>query len=361
MSIREESITTLNRAYECALKTTNPICNHKEFIDFVIENTHLTYKYVLFTAILSKATNESINPLCLQKKSTLPGAYDARTVCHKVIVPFEMEKLNKVLGGSNEPFLNKPARFTELNKNNAVRKGNDQAILNSLCENLPTIKTSKDAYECLIYLLNKLIKMRDNKNKELVFTIEDSANLPYRLMHYINESLSNSFEGEVLTLMVAGIYNLLYLDNPQITVEVHPVNQSGASGREVSDLDIYYEKQLIVSNELKDKSYSETDVRHAADKVIASGGTRMLFIEGPHATPNKDFKSAVEKKYASHNFQLSIVSYEEFFSTLVNIIPRIDCQSFIHFIINSAMNTKFKQPVIEYLDTLAQEILGLKR
>ena len=70
----------------------------------------------------------------------LSGAYDARTVCHKVIVPFEMEVLDKALGGSNEPFLNKPARFPELDKNNAVRRGNDQAILNALCDNLPRVQ-----------------------------------------------------------------------------------------------------------------------------------------------------------------------------------------------------------------------------
>jgi len=39
----------------------------------------------------------SINALCLQKKSTLSGAYDARIVCHKVVVPFEMDTLGKVL------------------------------------------------------------------------------------------------------------------------------------------------------------------------------------------------------------------------------------------------------------------------
>lgn len=71
----------LNTAYKEAQECSTPACNHSDFID----NTHLTYKYVLFTAILSKETDESINPLCLQKKSELPGAYDARTVCHKVI------------------------------------------------------------------------------------------------------------------------------------------------------------------------------------------------------------------------------------------------------------------------------------
>ena len=64
-------------------------------------------------------------------------------------------------------------------------------------------------------------------------------------------------------------------------VEVHPVNQCGASSHEISDLDIYVDGVLVSSNELKDKDYTEPDVRHAADKVLQSGGNKMLFIEGP--------------------------------------------------------------------------------
>ena len=116
MGLKEDAKQKLQEAYEKALITPDATCHHKDFIDFVIDNTHLTYKYILFTAILSKATDESINALCLQKGSTLPGAYDARTVCHNVIVKFEMETLEKAMGGSNEPFLNKPARFPELSK-----------------------------------------------------------------------------------------------------------------------------------------------------------------------------------------------------------------------------------------------------
>lgn len=201
MGLKENASAKLNAAYVDAQRTINSTCAHKDFIDFVIDNTHLTYKYVLFTAILAKATDESINTLCLQKKSELPGAYDARTICHKVIVPFEMEVLDKALGGSNEPFLNKPARFPELSKTNAVRRGNDQTILNSLCDNLPLITTSTDAYECLIYLLSKLINIKNSKSTMTTFTIEKNANLPAYLMAYMEKALEHSYEGEILTLL----------------------------------------------------------------------------------------------------------------------------------------------------------------
>lgn len=361
MGLKEEALKTLNAAYQVALYAPNSTCSHQNFIDYVIDNTHLTYKYILFTAVLSKATDEQINPLCLQKQSSLPGAYDARTVCHKVIVPFEMEVLKKALGGSNEPFLNKPARFPELNKSNAVRRGNDQAILNALCDNLPLITTSADAYQCLVYVLCKLIRIRDEKEKLTIFTIDDSTNLPVKLLQFINEALKVSYEGEVLTLMVAGIYHLMYLHNPAAKVEVHPVNQSGASGREVSDLDIYIGGQLVSSNELKDKGYSETDVRHAADKVMNAGGTRMLFIEGPRGEKDSDFVFAIQNEYMSRNFMLRILSYQLFLSVTILSLENIDCEEFMRFILQTARETKFKEEVIIYLDRLARQIFGLSR
>ncbi|AWX97652.1 hypothetical protein BKM67_06260 [Streptococcus suis] len=130
----ENASSTLKNAYQDALEAENIDCKFSEFIDLILDNTHLTYKYILFTAILSKATDANVNALALQKKSKLPGAYDARTICHKVIVPFEMETLGKALGGSNEPFLNKPARNEELSKSNPVRSGRDAMLLEKLCE-----------------------------------------------------------------------------------------------------------------------------------------------------------------------------------------------------------------------------------
>ena len=157
------------------------------------------------------------------------------------------------------------------------------------------------------------------------------------------------------------MYHLLYLQIPNAIVEVHPVNQSGASSKEVSDLDIYIGGKLCISNELKDKDYSATDVRHASDKVIMSGGNRLLFIEGPHASPTSHFKNELQIEYHKRNFQLTIESYIDFFNSMINAIPTIDCHEFMSFIITKARDTKFKEEVIDYLDQLAQQELGLRR
>lgn len=110
----------LDRAF---IKPKQPIGSKGLLIEKILHGSHKTYRYILVNALLAKAANENINILSLQKGDGTDGKYDARTLCHKVIVPFETLKLPGCLGGSNEPFLNKPARFVKLSTDNAVRKG----------------------------------------------------------------------------------------------------------------------------------------------------------------------------------------------------------------------------------------------
>ena len=361
-NLKEQAKLTLEKAYAdaCSPNFQNGQCQHDALIDYVLAGTHLTYKYVLFNALLAKATDETLNPLCLQKKSELPGAFDARTICHKVIVPFEQTTLQKVLGGSNEPFLNKPARYTDLSKDNAVRRGKDQEMLYRLCDELPLITTADIAYSDLVYFLRKLITLRNEKASLTVFSIPDAMNLATKLFAFCQGLLAENYEGEILTLVVAAIYRAIFPDE-NISVEVHPVNESGASSKEISDLDIYTNETILVSNELKDKEYSKNDVCHAADKVIQAGGCKMLFIEGPRGHMSTDFREAVTEEYADKNFMLSIISVFDFLRLMIPLISNIDAQNIVKYMLNTAHETKFKEETISYVNHVAEQILGLTR
>src|SRR5260370_12001142 len=118
-------------------------------IQQVITGSHLTYRYILITALLAKATNPAINPLAIQALASIANAYDARSLCHSVIVRNEATLLESSLGGSNEPYLNKPARTPFLDKTNPVRAGNDIKTLEALCDILPKIDTREKAYSAL--------------------------------------------------------------------------------------------------------------------------------------------------------------------------------------------------------------------
>ncbi len=68
-----------------------------------------SYHYVLPTQILSKCVDPSLDSHSLQASYDKPGAFDARTIAHKVVVPFDQAH-HRVLGGSAEPYVNNPLR-----------------------------------------------------------------------------------------------------------------------------------------------------------------------------------------------------------------------------------------------------------
>lgn len=81
----------------------------QQLIQLFVGNMGKTYRYIFITKLLAKATNKDANPIIIQKGSNLNGAYDARSLCHKVIV--KNQSVNVLLGNFNEPFLNKLVRL----------------------------------------------------------------------------------------------------------------------------------------------------------------------------------------------------------------------------------------------------------
>ena len=206
-------------------------------IDFILKGSHKTYRYVLVTALLAKSVNKDVDILSLQAKDSSVGAYDARSLCHKVIVPFERSTYPNSLGGSNEPFLNKPARFQRLAMTNAVRSGNDSKILESMINTLSEIKTKEQAQIYLssaLYTLQHIYSEVKEKYSIPDLEIEDETN-PQSILDYVNTLIKNSFEGEMCPLVVAAIEHLYYKGAK--TVVPHKVNESGASSKEVGDID----------------------------------------------------------------------------------------------------------------------------
>jgi hypothetical protein len=67
-------------------------------------------RYAALTQILAKATEHGLNCLALQAGARFKGAFDARSLCRQVVVPFEGDYLGGALGNSPDPYVNKPLR-----------------------------------------------------------------------------------------------------------------------------------------------------------------------------------------------------------------------------------------------------------
>ena len=72
----------------------------RENIATVINSDRKTYRYMLFVGLLVSVTDQSLHPRCLQQKATCDGAFNARSLCAAVVVPFEKSTLKGRLGVS---------------------------------------------------------------------------------------------------------------------------------------------------------------------------------------------------------------------------------------------------------------------
>lgn len=320
-------------------------------INDILTSNHLTFRYILTTALLAKSTSPDVNILALQKGSKLPGAYDARTLCHKVLVPFEENYLGNALGGSNEPFMNKPARYTELSKTNPVRRGNDQRLLNLLCDFLPQIKDRPQAIDALTDSVFLLLKIA-NDSQTLRNSFKINSYTYKQCEDLVNDLLIQSFGGESLALATGGLLTLLLNEHPQdISINVHTVNQSGASSKEISDIDVYRKDTILYTIEVKDKMYSSKDVTHAVNKASKSKADRMMFITGPRGSLNDKQKNQADliKEASEKGIYLSFYSYKEFTRMVLSLAILEDEQTFFNILFNIANNARMKRETILYL------------
>jgi len=68
-----------------------------------------SYRYAILTQLLAKVADPKLDCRALMTRSDLEGAFDPRSLCKDVIVPFDGNNEN-VLGGSQDPYVSKPLR-----------------------------------------------------------------------------------------------------------------------------------------------------------------------------------------------------------------------------------------------------------
>lgn len=126
-------------------------------ISLSINSPIKTYRYVLPTQVVSKIADPSLDTHCVQASRGGKGAFDARTVAHRVVVPFDQANEN-VLGGSQEPYVSKPLRFPEVSPRYRGAQKNKPAW-DQLCLVLDAVETKNNADFTLVVFKQILIEI----------------------------------------------------------------------------------------------------------------------------------------------------------------------------------------------------------
>jgi hypothetical protein len=299
-----------------------PLSPFQNEIESIVTGSHLTYRYILVTALLAKATTRAAHCLSLQARAPLRGAYDARSLCHKVIVPHEPDLLDNALGGSNEPYLNKPARFPQLSLENAVRPGRDQRTLRSLCALLGKIKSTEQALVGLQDALFFAITKRGADKQEIHNSLAEMRGGRRSILSFIETFTSKSIHGETAALTAGALLWVMGLSRSSAwAVGVHPVNEAGSSSKEVSDIDVSDGGTVVLTAEVKDKPFLMRDVMHAVSKVKAAGLSCLHFIKGPRAEQTDGCDDILAQQVCEEGIELVLVELDEMARTAIAFGP----------------------------------------
>lgn len=350
---KEEAKKVLLNAYNSSERLTDGLAKK---IETVLRGSHLTYRYILFTGILSKATNANVDPLSIQKGDNSRGAYDARSICHKVVVPFEREFLTDSLGGSNEPYLNKPARFVRMSQDNAVRSGNDRNILLLCIEILSSMKTKAIAEKYLKHCTYVLKDIYKNLNQKFQVQIQDPSQLSQTIFDYTRNLLKQKNEGETAAIVVTALE--LFQKPSSYKIVPHKVNESGASSNEVGDIDIFDDKDNIISSiEVKDKDFTKEDVEHAIKKFMQAGLKHTMFVYGLDVNFDKKEVLALARYYGNCGCLCSVLSVMDLMRVRILDFPEdLSFEVYVNTLLSIAQLIKAKEATIDWIKACAANI-----
>lgn len=291
--------------------------DQEKMISEIVLGNHKTYKYILLTALATKSVIQNIDILSLQASSDSIGAYDARSIAHSIIVPFERTFLQgSSLGLSNEPFLNKPARFKELNKSNAVRNGSDRHKLELLVDILPSFN-SQSAFEGIVFFFQKLTEQQVDRIPQDI----KNENSLFNFSNFSKDLLSKSYGGESLAFGIGLVLKIFFsCINTDNRVLVHKVNESGSSSLEAGDIDVFSNNTIIGCVEAKDKRFTIQDVEHAAQKAAKSHIYNSSFVYNGPTLPKSTLDSMSKSIWRNQNVHISIVDFDNYYLSILGNI-----------------------------------------
>ena len=286
-------------------------CLIADAIDTVLNGEKcMTYQYILVTALTAKATEPLVDMLSLQVDDPSDGAYAPRSLCKEVVYPFQKSMLDDAIdGANNDPLVNKPARFLRLSKDNQAR-GDGRRALIALCDSLPLVKTQDDARTCLDYVMTRLLRIADEKQRQrkaIADAVKSSSATDLRV--FLSSLLDQGFGGDALVLAVSALYRIQYPESEGYKVIPHPVNQPGSSNRQLSDLDLEKNGAPFLGTELKDKPFTVDDVRHAATTAAAGNVSGVLFVSGRSGSLNDQtqaYFATVRQEFAKKGVYVGI-------------------------------------------------------
>lgn len=262
--------------------------NLKQIIRDCLTSRTKSYHYVLPTQLLCKSVDHTLNAHSLQVAYGKPGAFDARTVAHTVIVPFDQANY-RVLGGAPEPYVNNPLRCpavsAEYREQQKRQTDWDKLVqVLELVESRDDTEFTKQVFDQVLFEIYKLLA-----NVIVVYPTPNRISL-HNTYQLIERYLSEKSGGDRIEAICTALFQTIS-DRFNIFDDVRreKVNAADASSGMVADIECWLDGRIVLLVEVKDRGLTLTQLDAKLDIARSKKISEILFIaEQGKETPEEE-------------------------------------------------------------------------
>lgn len=286
----------------------------------IISHGGNTYPYVLLGQVLVKASDGSVNALCLQDSSPLPGARDVRMLVKNVVVPWN-RTVGKPFPGTNiDPYVNNPARYKNFGDEMRGKAGNLEFydLLFKVVDYIQIQGQAKAKRFLHLLLIETRHSLEANK-RDYVGPARASLEDVIKVLSAFLLERSN---GVRLQIVCYAIFKSFAEAFPNFgTVRSYPTNASDASNDRAGDVERLNGDKVDYAIEVKDRTLTLSDVEDSILKARVADVENLLFLV--QASPLMEAPDDILKR-AAHEFARGIdVNFAEampFFKSVLMLL-----------------------------------------
>jgi len=261
-------------------EVVEPLALNQDLIQLIrdcLQSSTLTYHYVLPTQLLAKAVNPALDAHAVQAGYLGSGAFDARTIAHGVIVPFDRDH-ERVLGGSPEPYVNNPLRVPGITQDyrGAQKNRTDWDKLVAVLDAVESSSDSSFARTVFDQVLFEIYRLLDTVS--VMYPTPNRISLD-RTNQLIDEYLAARSGGERMEVVCTALFRVIgrrfaLFDE----VRREKVTASDISSGMSGDIECLLDDRVVLVVEVKDRELTLVQLDTILDAVRARHITELLVV-----------------------------------------------------------------------------------
>jgi hypothetical protein len=315
----------------------------KERLEQIFQSRTKTYQYAVITQLLAKLDDPVRDARCIQKMEgeSDPSRFDARSLCSKVVLPWERES-GSPLGLKDDPYVNNPMLVPDF----ALayqHKQKDKKSWGLLVALLDHVQEHPDwALPLLTQALLMVRLLREGQ--EVKFPTPQRASLQDTLSvtHGFLKTKSGGARLQVVGFAVFDAIRKTWGIFDEVTTA--PVNASNSSSGKSADVVCRRAGKVVLACEVKDRDLN-IEMLHGVitNARLEKVNELFMLIRGKDASHDQEMTTRIDREF-KHGMNVYLLESDSFLALVLALIGESGRQHFLRSVVEGMemMNLPFE-------------------